>query len=516
MEIIVNPHNLTIYENNIINAGEYNITQVNFEFSKEYTSDLVKKAIFIGDDNKAYEMVINNDECMIPSEILIKKQLVTLGVYAYKITDSELTLRYSPSPIIFQIRDGSYKTDSIPSEEITPSQYEQYMQALQDGLNELQEALDSLGNIDDLQDRLIPDGGNSGQVLSKKSNTDYDVEWINVSGGDGSTTDYSQLTNKPSINDVELVGNKTLDDLGIQPKGNYVIDADYVHTDNNYSDEDKTKLDGLSNYTLPKASDSTLGGIMIGDNLNIDGEGKVSVIVTDGEDGATFTPSVDDSGNLSWTNDKSLPNPEPVNIKGPKGDPGEQGKQGEQGLPGPTGPGVPTGGTTGQVLSKVSDVDYDTVWKNVEGGGSQGITIVNGDKENPIDLSTLTETGIYVCDGYWKPRNQDTENANPIILFVQKNLNGSSNQWYIKPKNNNYGTYAIRNIVNEEFRIFENAASYTGAGDNHKSVSTSLLAKVIGNDMPLLSTLQTTDKSSLIAAINELNTRLAALEGTGE
>ena len=33
-------------------------------------------------------------------------------------------------------------------------------------------------------------------------------------------------------------------------------------------------------------------------------------------DGATFTPSVDDDGNLSWTNDKGKANPETKNIKG--------------------------------------------------------------------------------------------------------------------------------------------------------------------------------------------------------
>lgn len=33
-------------------------------------------------------------------------------------------------------------------------------------------------------------------------------------------------------------------------------------------------------------------------------------------DGATFTPSVDDDGNLSWTNDKGRVNPETKNIKG--------------------------------------------------------------------------------------------------------------------------------------------------------------------------------------------------------
>lgn len=37
-----------------------------------------------------------------------------------------------------------------------------------------------------------------------------------------------------------------------------------------------------------------------------------------GENGATFTPSVSEEGVLSWTNDKDLPNPAPVNVKGPK------------------------------------------------------------------------------------------------------------------------------------------------------------------------------------------------------
>lgn len=49
-------------------------------------------------------------------------------------------------------------------------------------------------------------------------------------GGSGGTTDYTQLTNKPQINNVELQGNKTLDDLGIQPAGNYLteVPAEYV------------------------------------------------------------------------------------------------------------------------------------------------------------------------------------------------------------------------------------------------------------------------------------------------
>jgi hypothetical protein len=45
----------------------------------------------------------------------------------------------------------------------------------------------------------------------------------------------------------------------------------------------------------------------------------------DGDDGATFTPSVDSAGNLSWSNNKGLANPPTVNIKGPKGDAGSGG-----------------------------------------------------------------------------------------------------------------------------------------------------------------------------------------------
>ena len=38
----------------------------------------------------------------------------------------------------------------------------------------------------------------------------------------GSTQDYNELFNQPSINDVVLIGNKTLEDLSIQEKGEYV------------------------------------------------------------------------------------------------------------------------------------------------------------------------------------------------------------------------------------------------------------------------------------------------------
>ncbi len=36
----------------------------------------------------------------------------------------------------------------------------------------------------------VPTGGNTGQVLAKKSNADYDTQWVNQSGGGGSGNSY--------------------------------------------------------------------------------------------------------------------------------------------------------------------------------------------------------------------------------------------------------------------------------------------------------------------------------------
>nr|DAY85517.1 MAG TPA: hypothetical protein [Caudoviricetes sp.] len=131
-------------------------------------------------------------------------------------------------------------------------------------------------------------------------------EWVEqpVSGGSGGniSLDYSALTNKPQIAGKELSGNKTLDDLGIQPKGTYLTKetdptvpawakteakptytADEVgalpKTTTTLPNPKKIKFTGAvtddydgsvektinipigSSYTLPQATDKILGGI---------------------------------------------------------------------------------------------------------------------------------------------------------------------------------------------------------------------------------------------------------------
>ena len=67
---------------------------------------------------------------------------------------------------------------------------------------------------------------------------------ITISGGEGGTSTYSGLINKPAINNITLVGgNNTLDSLGIQAKGDYIVAEEGKGlSSNDYTDEDKAKV----------------------------------------------------------------------------------------------------------------------------------------------------------------------------------------------------------------------------------------------------------------------------------
>lgn len=53
-------------------------------------------------------------------------------------------------------------------------------------------------------------------------------------------------------------------------------DGSKVLSDNNYSTEEKNKLAGLENYTLPKATTTTLGGIKAGAGVEVTEDGTLN------------------------------------------------------------------------------------------------------------------------------------------------------------------------------------------------------------------------------------------------
>ena len=240
MKIIVKPHRIIINNDKLVNEREVNVSKCYFEFDKEITDDFVKEAYFTFKGN-TYKQLIQNNECSFPQEVLTDKGQIEIGVVAYKI-DNEL-IRYNPRPAYFNTLLGSLKDDVENSEEITPTDKEQILSELANK----QDTLVSGVNIKTINHESLLGEGN-----------------INITGGSGGTSDYEDLDNKPSINNVELNGNKSLNDLGIQPSGNYALESDIPTKISDLTDDsdflESTDLKTVNGNSLVGSGDITISG----------------------------------------------------------------------------------------------------------------------------------------------------------------------------------------------------------------------------------------------------------------
>ena len=118
-----------------------------------------------------------------------------------------------------------------------------------------------------------------------------------------------------------------------------------------------------------------------------------------GENGAVFTPSVADNGDISWTNDKGLPNPTTKNIKGPKGDQGDPGVT-------PVANVSKTGAVAtititdavGTTTAQISDGNGDMSKSEFVYTGGTG-QVLNSKSIDGVELDDTATTGaIWTCD----------------------------------------------------------------------------------------------------------------------
>lgn len=124
----------------------------------------------------------------------------------------------------------------------------------------------------------------------------------------------------------------------------------------------------------------------------------------DGDDGATFTPSVDAAGNLSWTNDGGLANPQAVNIKGPAGSAGA--------------PGSP--GAKGTTFTPSVDSAGNLSWTNDGGLDNPATVNIKGDSGDSVEdtgwLPLTLEDGITVHDASFAVTPQYRKIGNHVYI----------------------------------------------------------------------------------------------------
>ena len=190
------------------------------------------------------------------------------------------------------------------------------------------------------------------------------------------STNYTDLNNKPSINNVVLVGNKTLNDLGIQAEGDYALKSEIPNVANLATKTElTTKQDKIStvkvnidnNTGTPSATASVSGNVVTFDFKNLKGlkgdkgetgaagiqgpagpqgatgaTGPAGPKGKDGVDGAVGAQGpIGPIGPRGEKGETGLQGP--VGLRGEKGEKGDKGDIGPQGPAGPAGPIGPVG-----------------------------------------------------------------------------------------------------------------------------------------------------------------------------
>lgn len=201
----------------------------------------------------------------------------------------------------------------------------------------------------------LPQGekGESGATFTPEVSPEGIISWTNDKG----LPDPEPANIKGQKGDTGLAATVQVGEVTTLPAGSQA-------TVTNAGDEHNA----VFNFALPKGEKGEQG------DKGEQGEQGVQGVQGErgeqGESGATFTPEVSPEGIISWTNDKGLPNPSPMNIKG------EQGDKGEQGLP----------GVNGKFQNTLTHISYEI---DVTGGGYQYIcnftmSIDTSDFENPL------------------------------------------------------------------------------------------------------------------------------------
>lgn len=159
-----------------------------------------------------------------------------------------------------------------------------------------------------------------------------------------------------------------------------------------------------------------------------------------GARGITFTPVVDSEGNISWSNDGGLENPQTVNIKGPKGDKGSDAT-------------VPI--ATIEILGKVKP-DGKTTFIDEDGtlhAKGSGATVT---PPKPVNNPTIENANTSVTIKWQDPENTVTSGSTTSTWAGTKLVMKETGY----PANPDDGTLVVNNTVRDKYKT----AGYTVTG----------------------------------------------------
>ena len=162
-------------------------------------------------------------------------------------------------------------------------------------------------------------------MLKKRINKDYFIRWpVTVNNEVTSLVgmDLKLVLRDPKFRNYELIfksqGNVVIAEFPITLQE--VVGVYHLTLWMNWGKPGQSAVDASNFVELVK--DTSLEDDNA-DTIDVDsGNIEIGIQGRQGNNGATFIPSISEDGICSWTNDQGLENPKPVKIKGGKGDPG--------------------------------------------------------------------------------------------------------------------------------------------------------------------------------------------------
>ena len=153
---------LSMTEDQNTYSGSKNYYQVTFQFSDDWEAFSTRHAVFIRSETEVEDRIIPSDGVVdIPNAFLEYESAIEVGCYGIS-GDARRTTNL----VKLVVEEGSYRAGerTMPAPDI----FQQYL----DQIIAYTESIDFDSAIKD-----VPAGGTTGQVLSKKSDTDFDTEW---------------------------------------------------------------------------------------------------------------------------------------------------------------------------------------------------------------------------------------------------------------------------------------------------------------------------------------------------
>lgn len=324
LRVKVSKNIVSVQETEPLVAGSVSVYECAFNFDDAWAG-LDKSAVFRVGKRSVSVHLDDENRCKLPWEVLEKKfigQPVLVGVCGTGAGEEFLS---TVEDVIGVVRKGTEPGDN--TKDPTPSLYQQFVTYVEEYADEAKIAAEAAVNAQ-VRTPYIDKTTGTWMVWSQM-NGKYMDTGIHAEGKQGPRGEQGKQGN--GIVSITCVGAEMAADQDgrvTKRRATYRVLYDDGRTfdftvdggaDGKKGDKGTAGFSPIV-YTDDRVDDD---GRTIHEIMFRTASGMVTTEVRDGLDGqkgdhgATFTPSVDDDGNLSWTNDKKLPNPKTVNIKGP-------------------------------------------------------------------------------------------------------------------------------------------------------------------------------------------------------